>query len=68
MNAAAISSYRLTADAGYVIGPLGLGLIADSYGPVTAIVTSAVLLAIIGLAFALWAPETHRPTTNPSGS
>jgi MFS transporter, DHA1 family, multidrug resistance protein len=63
MNAAAISSYRLTADAGYVIGPLGLGLIADFYGPVTAIGISAALLALIGAAFALWAPETHAPAS-----
>jgi MFS transporter, DHA1 family, multidrug resistance protein len=60
MNAAAISTYRLTADAGYVIGPLALGLIADWYGPVTAIVISAALLAAVGVAFALFAPETHR--------
>jgi MFS transporter, DHA1 family, multidrug resistance protein len=60
MNAAAISAYRLTADAGYVIGPLALGLIADWYGPVTAIVISAALLAIVGVAFAVLAPETHR--------
>jgi MFS transporter, DHA1 family, multidrug resistance protein len=60
MNAAAISAYRLTADAGYVIGPLALGLIADWYGPVTAIVLSAALLALIGVVFALLAPETHR--------
>jgi MFS transporter, DHA1 family, multidrug resistance protein len=60
MNAAAISTYRLTADAGYVIGPLALGLIADWHGPVTAIVISAALLAMVGVAFALLAPETHR--------
>jgi MFS transporter, DHA1 family, multidrug resistance protein len=60
MNAAAISAYRLTADAGYVIGPLALGLIADWYGPVTAIVISAAMLAIVGVAFAVLAPETHR--------
>jgi MFS transporter, DHA1 family, multidrug resistance protein len=63
MNAAAISAYRLTADAGYVIGPLALGLIADWYGPVTAIVISAGLLAMVGVAFALLAPETHRGRT-----
>jgi MFS transporter, DHA1 family, multidrug resistance protein len=60
MNAAAISTYRLTADAGYVIGPLALGLIADCYGPVTAIGISAALLAVVGVAFAVLAPETHR--------
>ena len=29
MNAAAMSTFRMTGDAGYVIGPLALGLIAD---------------------------------------
>ena len=30
MNAAAMSTYRMTADAGYVVGPIGLGLLADA--------------------------------------
>ena len=41
MNAAAMSTFRMTGDAGYVIGPLALGLIADIYGPVMALVGSA---------------------------
>src|SRR6185503_2855104 len=32
MNAAAIGTFRMTSDAGYVIGPLALGLMADVYG------------------------------------
>lgn len=60
MNAAAMSIFRMTSDAGYVIGPLALGLIVDIYGPITAIVTSAVLLVLVGAAFALFAPETSR--------
>jgi MFS family permease len=60
MNAAAISTYRMTGDAGYVIGPLALGLLSDAFGPGAAIAASAALLVLAGLAFAAFAPETHR--------
>jgi MFS family permease len=60
MNAAAMSTFRMTGDAGYVIGPLALGLIADLHGPVSALVVSALLLVIMGAIFALVAPETHK--------
>ncbi|MGE0205290.1 MAG: MFS transporter [Hyphomicrobiaceae bacterium] len=60
MNAAAISTYRMTGDAGYVIGPLLLGLIVDLHGPVAALLTGAAALVAVGLAFAIAAPETHR--------
>jgi hypothetical protein len=60
MNAAAIGTYRMTSDAGYVIGPLALGLIADLHGPIAALVGSASLLVLVGAAFALAAPETYR--------
>jgi MFS family permease len=60
MNAAAMSTFRMMADAGYVIGPLALGLIADLYGPVTALLGAASLLVVIGIAFAMLAPETYR--------
>ncbi len=60
MNAAAMSTYRMTADAGYVVGPLALGLIVDLCGPTAALAVSTVLLVLAGLAFALLAPETHR--------
>jgi MFS family permease len=63
MNAAAMSTFRMTGDAGYVIGPLALGLIADLWGPVAALVVAAALLMGIGAAFALVAPETHRGAT-----
>ncbi len=62
MNAAAMSIYRMTADAGYVIGPLALGLIVDLHGPVAALMTGSALLLVAGLAFAVMAPETHRGT------
>jgi DHA1 family multidrug resistance protein-like MFS transporter len=60
MNAAAMSTFRMMADAGYVIGPLALGLIADLYGPVAALLGAAGLLVIVGIAFAALAPETYR--------
>jgi MFS family permease len=60
MNAAAISTFRMMGDAGYVIGPLALGLVADVWGPITAVVVSAALLVAVGLTFAVVAPETYR--------
>ena len=60
MNAAAMSTFRMTADAGYVIGPLLLGFIADGFGAVSAVVVSAGLLVTAGAAFAIGAPETYR--------
>jgi DHA1 family multidrug resistance protein-like MFS transporter len=63
MNASAMSIFRMTGDAGYVIGPLALGLIADVWGPITALVVSAALIIGIGVAFAIAAPETYSGRT-----
>jgi len=60
MNAAAMSTFRMTGDAGYVIGPLALGAIVDLYGPVEALLLAAGLLVLVGAAFAAVAKETHR--------
>jgi MFS family permease len=60
MNATTMSLYRMTGDAGYVLGPLLLGLIADLYDPTVALVVAAALLMLIGALFAWFAPETHR--------
>jgi MFS family permease len=60
MNAAAMSIFRMIADAGYIAGPLALGLIADVFGAATALALAATLIMGAGLAFALFAPETHR--------
>ena len=68
MNAAAMSTFRMMGDAGYVIGPLGLGLIADLYSPVTALLVAASLIAAVGVAFALIAPETHKAGAAARGS
>jgi MFS family permease len=60
MNAAAMSTYRLLGDVGYVLGPLVLGLVTDLFGVEAALAVAAMLLAIVGLAFARFAPETYR--------
>jgi MFS family permease len=60
MNAAAMSTFRMMGDAGYVIGPLALGLIVDLYGPISALLLAATLLVLVGAAFAFVAPETYR--------
>jgi MFS family permease len=59
MNAAAMSTFRMTGDFGYVLGPLLLGFIADLYGPITALLFGAAALVLVGAAFAVIAPETH---------
>ncbi|MGN6674705.1 MAG: MFS transporter [Thermomicrobiales bacterium] len=60
MNAAAMSTYRMLADAGYVVGPLLLGAIADAAGANTALAFTAVLLVTTSTLFGLLAPETYR--------
>lgn len=60
MNAAAMSSYRMLSDFGYVAGPLLIGALADGFGGNTALAATAVLLVVVGLLFARFAPETHR--------
>lgn len=60
MNAAAMSTFRMIADAGYVAGPLVLGFIVDLLGATVSLATAAALIMVSGLAFALLAPETYR--------
>jgi len=60
MNAAAMSTFRMTGDAGYVIGPLALGFIVDAWGPIQALAIAASLVVSVGIAFAFIAPETYR--------
>jgi len=58
MNAASMSTYRMLGDAGYVLGPVALGLVTDLFGAETALAVAATLLVLVGLAFARFAPET----------
>ena len=60
MNAAAMSTFRMVGDLGYVVGPIGLGLVVDGFGPEAALVLAATLLIVVGLLFAKLAPETYR--------
>jgi MFS family permease len=59
-SATAMSTYRTLADAGYVVGPIVLGAIADGFGLAAPLYFAAALLIGIALAFATFAPETHR--------
>jgi MFS family permease len=65
MNAAAMSSYRMLSETGYVAGPLLLGLAADVMGTNTALGLVAGFVAIVGVLFAWLAPET-RPGAAPA--
>jgi DHA1 family multidrug resistance protein-like MFS transporter len=62
MNAAAISTYRALSDIGYVVGPIGLGLLADLAGATVALSVCAAGITLMALAFARWAPESYRGT------
>jgi MFS family permease len=59
-NATAMASYRMLSDIGYVIGPISLGLLADAAGAGVTLTVSAVLIVIVGVLFARYAPESHR--------
>jgi MFS transporter, DHA1 family, multidrug resistance protein len=61
MNATAMSSFRMFADLGYVLGPLTLGFLADARGSEFSLWFCAALTCTIGLMFACWAPESHKP-------
>lgn len=60
-NAAAMTTFRMTADAGYILGPPGLGLLADVTSPSVALISGAVLLVLIGATFALATPNMRPP-------
>ncbi len=59
-NAAAMSSYRMVSDTGYVIGPILLGWLGDLYGLDAPLWVSAVALVGITVLFGALAAETHR--------
>ncbi len=58
MNAAAMSSYRMLSDVGYVVGPIGLGLLVDWQGTEPTMLVSAALLLVTAALFQRHAPET----------
>lgn len=57
--ATGMSTYRTLSDAGYVAGPIALGLVADTAGLEAAVFTASALLVGVALVFAIGAPETH---------
>lgn len=59
MNAAAMSTFRMVGDLGYVIGPIALGLVVDAQGSQTALLVAAAISVAIGMLFLKYAPETH---------
>ena len=59
MNASAMSTYRMLADAGYVVGPIVLGLTVDWYGATIALIVAAGLKVIMSALFARYAPEIY---------
>jgi DHA1 family multidrug resistance protein-like MFS transporter len=61
MNAAVMSTYRMLSDAGYVLGPLALGIIADGFGAPSALAVAGSLLVLSALLFLRFAPEGYRP-------
>lgn len=60
MNAAAMSTFRMVGDLGYVIGPIALGLVVDAQGAQAALLTSAAISVAVGMLFLKFAPETYR--------
>ncbi len=60
MNAAALSTYRMTGDAGYVLGPFVMGLLVDVYSTTVALLIGTAMTIGAGVAFTVWAPESHR--------
>ena len=60
MNAAAMSTFRMLSDLGYVIGPLVLGIVTDGVGANAALGGTAACLVVVGLLFWRLAPETYR--------
>lgn len=59
LNAAAMSTYRMLGDIGYVVGPIVLGVIADFVHPEASLLMAATLLMLVGIVFAAKAPETY---------
>ena len=58
-NGVTLGIYRMLSDAGYVIGPALLGLVADRVGAQASLLTAAGIAIAAMLPFALLAPETR---------
>jgi MFS family permease len=60
-RASAVGVYRLWRDAGYAVGAVLAGVLADAFGLASAVWTIAGLTAASGLVVAVRMYETHRP-------
>jgi len=60
MNAAAMSTYRMLSDLGYVLGPIALGAVTDFRGADTALTAAAGSMVVVAGLFARFAPESYR--------
>jgi len=64
-RASAVGVYRLWRDAGFAVGALLAGAVADLVGLAAAIWTVAALTAASGVVVAARMHETHQPQTRP---
>jgi MFS family permease len=64
-RASAVGVYRLWRDAGFAVGALLAGVVADLAGLAAAIWVVAILTGLSGLAVAVRMSETHRPAGRP---
>jgi hypothetical protein len=60
MNGAAMSTYRMLSDLGYVVGPLVLGVVTDLLGADAALGGTAIMMVTVAILFDRLAPETYR--------
>jgi len=66
-RASAIGTYRFWRDAGFALGAIAAGLLADAFGRRVAIGTVAMLTALSGVVVALRMYETHPARISPVG-
>jgi len=66
-RASSVGVYRLWRDAGFAVGALLAGAVADAFGPAAAIWVVAALTAASGLVVAVRMYETHQRPSPPSG-
>jgi MFS family permease len=65
-RASAVGVYRLWRDAGYAVGALLAGVLADLFGPESAVWAIAAATAASGLVVAVRMYETRRPPISPT--
>ena len=66
-NGVTMGIYRMLSDAGYIIGPAMMGIIAERSGTQSALLTASVIAIVAMVPFALLAPET-RPRPRAAGA